>query len=121
MVSRVRQQVNASVIIERDGGVCVYCHDPAEVADHFDPWIHSHSNALDNLIACCATCNSIAGSKVFDTFIEKQDYILSKRNTKKWQVRLHKKTGCIDCGKPYSQGAIGATAFLCPRCAKLQM
>ncbi len=66
-------------VMVRDNSRCQYCGDHAEAVDHIIPWSHSRSNAVFNLVAACTLCNSVASNKVFDTFLEKKNHILTRR------------------------------------------
>lgn len=70
------------------GHLCGYCGDEATQADHIVPYAWGVDNSADNIVACCVVCNLIAGSKVFDSFHEKKQYILSERMGRKWSKRL---------------------------------
>jgi hypothetical protein len=44
-------------ILERDGGVCTYCGEPANSVDHVVPSSRGGTNDPDNLKAACMDCN----------------------------------------------------------------
>lgn len=66
-------------ILERDNYVCQYCGSNADSVDHIIPWSHCHNNSPFNLVAACQICNSVAGNKVFDTFMEKKNHVITRR------------------------------------------
>ena len=66
-------------VLERDDHKCQYCGCDADCVDHIIPWSHCHDNSPFNLVAACSLCNSVASNKVFDTFAEKKNYIVTKR------------------------------------------
>lgn len=45
-------------IMERDGGKCRYCGNPADSLDHVIPIKRGGSDAARNLVAACLSCNS---------------------------------------------------------------
>lgn len=66
-----------SLVMERDGHRCRYCwSEESLVIDHVTPlaaptrdgWTDAeevlHRNSLNNLVACCAPCNTDKGAKV---------------------------------------------------------
>lgn len=50
-------QRTVRAVLERDGGRCRYCGGVATTADHVLPKARDGSDAMDNLVACCAPCN----------------------------------------------------------------
>ena len=66
-------------ILDRDGGVCRYCGDPAEHLDHVLPWSKGGSNSDGNLVASCMACNYFVRDRVFSSFEEKKAFILKER------------------------------------------
>ncbi len=64
---------------------CIYCGGQASAVDHIIPYAYTPENKDENLIAACEICNSIAGSQVFDSLIDKQSYILHEREKPKWK------------------------------------
>lgn len=42
----------------RDRGLCRYCRAPGRTIDHVTPKSRGGSDDLDNLVVCCAICNS---------------------------------------------------------------
>ena len=71
-------------ILRDSNWMCIFCGDPADVVDHIVPFAYSEDDKESNLAASCSVCNTIAGSKVFDRFIEKQTYILEERLKNRW-------------------------------------
>ena len=58
------------IVLARDGYVCTYCGQDANTVDHIisikaggDPI------SLDNMVACCARCNSSKGSRSQGVFL----------------------------------------------------
>lgn len=61
--------------------VCQYCYnsypyDDLQV-DHIIPWSWWWSNELSNLTLACKKCNWLLSNKLFNSFDEKQEYILN--------------------------------------------
>lgn len=69
-------------VLDRDHYLCQYCGDPAFEVDHIVPYTWSIHNDERNLVASCKRCNLVAGNKVFDSFEQKQKYIIERRNKK---------------------------------------
>lgn len=67
------------LVMERDRGICQYCGAAATDCDHVYPWSNGGTHHATNLVACCETCNSIAGLRVFTEFAKKKAYILARR------------------------------------------
>jgi hypothetical protein len=58
--SKIRRRLMTNVL-ERDG-VCVYCGEEAFLnIDHVIPVAIGGSNDIDNLVACCESCNQVKG------------------------------------------------------------
>ena len=57
-------------VLARDGFVCHYCGQDATTADHIIP-IKAGGDpvALDNMVACCVSCNSRKGSRGQGAFL----------------------------------------------------
>lgn len=50
---------NRRIILERSNYICVYCGSPnANTADHLIPISQNGGHELENLVACCLSCNS---------------------------------------------------------------
>lgn len=45
-------------VMMRDKGLCRYCANPASGVDHITPHSRGGSDDVENLVACCVTCNS---------------------------------------------------------------
>jgi len=76
--------------MERDHYTCVYCGHMAVGLDHIIPRGHRMSTDNDdNLVAACSRCNTIAGSKFFNSLNEKRAYVLQNRTS----------FTCANCGK----------------------
>ena len=61
------------IVLARDGYVCTYCGQDANTIDHIisikaggDPI------SLDNMVACCARCNSSKGSRSQGVFLARE-------------------------------------------------
>ena len=107
-------------ILERDAFTCVYCNEPATVVDHVIPFNWSRCNERDNLVAACDDCNLMVSDMMFDSLVEKTEYIIKKRGLKRWeQKRKNKIATCVDCGNiiTIEQYRMGATNFMCSNCA----
>jgi len=50
-------------VLKRDGYICAYCGGDATQVDHVIPRKVGGGHDLDNLVACCAPCNSAKGAK----------------------------------------------------------
>jgi 5-methylcytosine-specific restriction endonuclease McrA len=79
---------DAMKIFKRDHFKCHYCG--LDGLHRFENWliltidhIHPHakggSRHMDNLVTACQPCNLIKGKRVFKSFEEAKDYVLSKR------------------------------------------
>lgn len=67
-----------SRVLSMFGGKCAYCGEiPSDDlgVDHIIPRSKGGSNAEENLLPCCRTCNSIKGTKLLDEFILYMDYL----------------------------------------------
>lgn len=84
-----RKYFNKQKILERDNYICQYCGDYGNVVDHILPVNYKDIAKKDNLITSCRTCNSILSDKVFDTFLDKWEYVINKRYNK-MQKRIQK-------------------------------
>jgi 5-methylcytosine-specific restriction endonuclease McrA len=58
------------IVLARDGYVCVYCGQDANTVDHVQS-IKSGGDpiSLENMVACCARCNSVKGSRSQGVFL----------------------------------------------------
>lgn len=68
--SRVPQRVRLAVL-ERDGWVCRYCRKPANTVDHVVPYERGGLSTEENLVACCAHCNSAKGTLSAEEFVRR--------------------------------------------------
>lgn len=67
---------------------CEYCGLPADTVDHVKPV--AYTNAIEHLakisntklVYCCRECNSIAGSRVFQSLAAKRAYIQQRLRQK---------------------------------------
>jgi len=105
-------------ILERDGFTCAYCDDDADEVDHIVPWSIDYDDSPMNLVACCHTCNLIAGARLFANLGEKRTHIRKIRKMPKWKSRLLRMMGgrCTRCHRSYYEGTLGASHFMCPEC-----
>src|SRR5690348_6524673 len=69
--------------LERDRYICQYCGDKAAQADHIYPRGAGGRDHPDNLVACCVSCNHIAGGRVFKNFKHKKEYILKVKKDRR--------------------------------------
>jgi len=60
-------------VLQRDQWTCFYCQMPATTVDHVIP-IKAGGDpiAYDNLVSCCARCNSMKGSRSEGVFLARQ-------------------------------------------------
>lgn len=81
---RISKAVVRSLLSLQEG-LCAYCdcHLTTYHVDHIVPVIVGGSSHITNLAIACPRCNLTAGSKCFDSFLEKKYYILDqiKRKT----------------------------------------
>jgi 5-methylcytosine-specific restriction endonuclease McrA len=60
-------------ILQRDQWSCFYCQQPATTVDHIIPIVKGGDPiAYDNLVSCCARCNSRKGSRSEGVFLAQQ-------------------------------------------------
>jgi 5-methylcytosine-specific restriction endonuclease McrA len=85
-------------ILERDNYVCQYCGLDGRASfenalvmrvDFVVPRARKGKKNADNLVACCAPCNTIKGTKVYATFDDAKAEVLARREDlrKAWQDR----------------------------------
>jgi 5-methylcytosine-specific restriction endonuclease McrA len=83
-------------ILERDNYVCRYCgldgrasfeNALAMRVDFVVPRARKGKKQADNLVACCAPCNTIKGTKVYASFDDAKAQVLARREglRKAWQ------------------------------------
>jgi 5-methylcytosine-specific restriction endonuclease McrA len=58
-------------VLKRDGYICAYCGQEANQVDHVISRKDGGSHDLDNLVACCAPCNSKKGALNEGVFLGK--------------------------------------------------
>ena len=46
---------------QRDGGICIYCGNPAQVLDHVIRWADNRAGISSNLVCSCQKCNTYKG------------------------------------------------------------
>ncbi len=49
-------------VLKRDGYICAYCGQEADQVDHVISRKDGGGHELENLVACCASCNSKKGA-----------------------------------------------------------
>jgi 5-methylcytosine-specific restriction endonuclease McrA len=59
-------------VLKRDGYICAYCGQEANQVDHVISRKDGGSHDLDNLVACCAPCNSKKGALNEGVFLSKR-------------------------------------------------
>ena len=57
-------------VLKRDNHTCQYCGDTATQVDHIIPRAKGGGHELENLLACCAKCNALKGSRSQRSFLE---------------------------------------------------
>jgi 5-methylcytosine-specific restriction endonuclease McrA len=75
-------------ILERDNYVCQYCGLDGRASfenalimrvDFVVPRAHKGKKTPENLVACCAPCNTIKGKKVYSSFDKAKADVLARR------------------------------------------
>lgn len=56
-------------VLKRDNYICQYCGDDATQVDHVIPRAKGGGHDMENLVACCARCNSRKGSRGEASFL----------------------------------------------------
>ena len=56
-------------VLKRDSYICHYCSGEATQVDHVIPRANGGGHELDNLVACCAPCNTRKGSRNEGVFL----------------------------------------------------
>ena len=59
-------------VLKRDGYICAYCGQEANQVDHVISRKDGGSHDMDNLVACCAKCNSKKGALNEGVFLGKR-------------------------------------------------
>lgn len=106
-------KVKRTKINKHFGGTCVYCGGHATQLDHFTPWSLSGDDSTANLLPACRTCNSLAASKVFESFDEKRAYVLNQLARRKNLEEVYCPKGC---GVTYARRG---EMDRCPDCGEL--
>jgi 5-methylcytosine-specific restriction endonuclease McrA len=57
-------------VLKRDDYICQYCGDTATQVDHVIPRAKGGTHDMENLLACCAKCNALKGSRSQRSFLE---------------------------------------------------
>jgi 5-methylcytosine-specific restriction endonuclease McrA len=90
-------------ILERDDYVCRYCGLDGRASfenalvmrvDFVIPRAHKGKKTSENLVACCAPCNTIKGTRVHASFDEAKAHVLARREELRnaWQEKTaHRK------------------------------
>ena len=69
-LSRKYREVR-KVVLARDEWTCHYCQQPATTVDHIIPIKKGGDPiAIDNMVACCVSCNSAKGSRSQGLFLQ---------------------------------------------------
>jgi hypothetical protein len=107
-------------IFHRDDFTCQYCGDEASEIDHIIPAAFGGDRHPTNLVAACRFCNATASDKVFNSFEEKQAYLLAltERRIKRKRRRL---SICADCGAIYEYRQHGSSRVLCAECYEIDI
>jgi hypothetical protein len=67
------------MIFAKSKNKCIYCGEDADCIDHVYPVVRGGRTIESNLVASCTICNGIASGNAFQSFEEKQKYILKRR------------------------------------------
>lgn len=77
-------------VFQRDEFICQYCgvhcfdsytqNKRSVTVDHAYPHSAGGKNNVENLITCCAECNRVKSSKIFNSLDEARNYIKKQRN-----------------------------------------
>jgi len=122
--ARTRRRVRLSkprvrAILARDGHVCAYCGEEAEVADHVIPWSYGGLNDEDNLVAACTVCNAFLQNRVFSNLDAKRAFVtanLESHIRKQYEGMRRRLSYCPDCGDYFLPRTAGSTGILCAAC-----
>lgn len=60
---RTHVGLSRRAIFARDGGRCAYCSAAAETIDHVHPRSRGGQHVWENVVAACARCNHLKGSR----------------------------------------------------------
>lgn len=86
-------------ILERDDHRCQYCGLDGRASfenalvmrvDFVVPRARKGKKDPSNLVACCTPCNTIKGTRVYDSFDEAKAFVLKKREElrKNWESKI---------------------------------
>ena len=56
-------------VLQRDQYTCVYCNQEATQVDHVIPRVDGGTHDMENLVAACAKCNGLKGSRSQASFL----------------------------------------------------
>jgi 5-methylcytosine-specific restriction endonuclease McrA len=80
---------DAMKVFRRDHFKCQYCGLDGLHAfenwlvltiDHVHPHAHGGSRKMSNLVTACRPCNLLKGKRIFDSFDDAKQFVLSKRD-----------------------------------------
>jgi hypothetical protein len=85
-------------ILERDHFCCRYCGLDGKASfenalvmsvDFVFPRAHKGKKDPDNLVACCRPCNVIKGKRIYRSFEDARNYILTRREELRhaWEIK----------------------------------
>ena len=60
-------------VIARDNGICQYCGEPGNEADHVVARARGGDDSLENLVCCCRRCNNRKSVTDISVFLGKAD------------------------------------------------
>jgi 5-methylcytosine-specific restriction endonuclease McrA len=91
-------------ILERDQHRCRYCgldgnasfeNALAMSVDFVKPRARKGKKDPNNLVACCRTCNTIKGKKVYESFEAAKAHVLEQREDlrRAWEARVKPRAG----------------------------
>lgn len=60
-------------VIARDNGICQYCGEPGNEADHIVSRKRGGDDSIDNLVCACRRCNNRKSSSELSVFLERLD------------------------------------------------
>lgn len=79
-VRRYPNKATIRTLVKMQEGYCAYCD--LEMTnyhvEHITPISFGGSNKINNLVLSCPRCNSLAGAKVFPSFLAKKNFIVSQ-------------------------------------------
>jgi 5-methylcytosine-specific restriction endonuclease McrA len=80
---RRRIRRNFAKVWKRDGAICQYCGAVGTEVDHIVPYSWARDNSMENLVVACRDCNARAGNQMFDSFEDKQYFLLTEKERRK--------------------------------------